>query len=267
MKFHVKNNGSILLPTVIVSGMILALALALTKIVSSELQFATDLLLSERAYFAAESGVETALLSLKDEPINYVNITDAPLTDDPEESILMDVFVDNSKTEFGFSIDPKTAVRWRLGVDTDDTDDVAKEHVKTFEIEIASNNYADLQWKIQCEADNGKTKMLQERASESSIDGDTTGVYDQVGYTDEDTTITEFLESDNINEAHLCFITLTNFGNANIKVTVTSDEEISPAQTFVRATGKAGGRKKIITFQYQQKALNPFFDFGLLHQN
>ena len=65
MNIHRKESGSILLPTLILSGMMLALALALTKIVSNELQFSADLLLSERAYFAAESGVEQALLSLK----------------------------------------------------------------------------------------------------------------------------------------------------------------------------------------------------------
>jgi hypothetical protein len=65
----------------------------------------------------------------------------------------------------------------------------------------------------------------------------------------------------------LCFISLTNFGDGDISGEVKAlAGEMAPAQTHVRAIGNAAGREKIIEFEYRQRNLNPFFDFGLLHR-
>ncbi len=262
MNIRVKNDGTILLPTLIISGMLISLALALTKIVSDELQFSADLLLAERAYFAAESGVEQSLLSLKTSPINYVNIE----TILPNASIT-EVFVENSKTEFPFSLPPKTILRWQLGLDTNDEMLVVQKLVKDFEINIdPPATVSDLQWKIQCNNSLvNTTEMLQARASGNLITEISIGGWDNGTDLPVDKNIQDFLSS--FLDDDLCFISLTNFGNGNISGKVKSlNGEMAPAQTHVRAIGKAAGREKIIEFEYRQKNLNPFFDFGLLHR-
>lgn len=259
MKIKTKQSGAILIPTIILSGMLLALALALTKIMSNELQFSADLLLAERSYFAAESGVEQSLLSLRYEPINWVDIS-TPL---PGPATAF-VEVENAKTEFLFSLLPKTTIRWRLGFDPDPEMTVAAELVREFQI-AGTNIFGDLQWKIQCSvlASNG-TEMLQSRATSNQVSGSDTGVWDN-GTTTGTKTIHDFLTS--MSDETLCFISLTNFGINDITGTVTTPENMAPAQTLVRAIGQAGGREKIIEFEYRQKNLNPFFDFGILHKN
>ncbi len=255
---HVKKDGTILLPTLIISGMLLGLALTLTKIVSSELQFAADLLLAERAYFAAESGVEQSLLSLRDAPINWVEKE----TELPHASLVY-VNVANSVPSFDFSLEPKTSTRWQLGIDSDNSMTVNSTLVNNFNI-TGTNIAENLQWKLQCNM-NG-IKMLQARAGSNSVQGNSIGTYDDGIFSSSQKSIDEFLSS--FSDTTICYISLTNFGIEELSGTVsTSGGLMAPAQTYVQAIGKAGGREKIIEFEYRKKNLNPFFDFGLLHKN
>lgn len=250
-----KQDGSVLLPTLIISGMILALALSLTKIVSNELQFSADLLLGERAYFAAESGVEQALLSLKDEPINLIERT-TKLSKGSETTVT----TFNKLEEFDFEIEASETLRWRLGRDLDPGFGVTRNMVR--DLQISGQNLADnMQWKIQC-AGSTLASSLQRRAISNLITPIASGVWDEDGDIGE-TTIESFLAS--IDDETICYISLTNFGKDIISGRVYAPRKMAPAQTKVRALGYAGGREKVIEFEYRQKNLAPFFDFGLLH--
>jgi len=255
---NVKKDGTILLPTLIISGMLLGLALTLTKIVSSELQFAADLLLAERAYFAAESGVEQSLLSLRDNPINWVE----KKTTLPNASTV-DINVANSQQSFDFSLEPKTSTRWQLGIDSEKDITVDSTLVKKFNI-TGLNIVDNLQWKLQC--DDGGIKMLQARANAISVDGNSLGIYDSgSSASSPKKSIDQFLSP--FTPDIRCYISLTNFGTEAISGTISTPVLMAPSQTYVKAIGKAGGREKIIEFKYRKKNLNPFFDFGLLHKN
>ncbi len=260
MNFSVKNDGAVLLPTLIISGMLLALALALTKIVSNELQFSADLLLAERSYFAAESGVEQALLALKTEPTNWILNQETIL---PHAS-LTTVTVENSQSSFPFLLEPKNSIRWQFGNDPDPSFEITPTKVQNFTIN--GTGLANmLQWKFQCsQANSSKTEMLQSRATSNEITGSDSGTWDngtQIGTK----TIQAFLDS--LSDETRCFLSLTNFGTSDITGTFSTLGKIAPPQTIVRAKGSAGGREKIIEFEYRQKNLTPFFDFGLLQKN
>ena len=251
---NVKQSGSVLLPTLIIAGMILALALSLAKIVSNELQFSADLLLGERAYFAAESGVEAALLYLKVDPINLVEReVDLP------SSTRSNITIINSVEEFDFVLNPSESLRWRLGVDSEKGFNVTAGLVRNFEI-IGDNLDGVLQWKIQC-ASTGKTLVLQKRAQGNLVSGSNMGVSDD-GISVGSLSIDDFLSG--VDDSGKCFVSLTNFGEAVITGKVTANGLMAPAQTKVQAIGSSGGREKIIEFEYRQKNLSPFFDFGLL---
>lgn len=260
MNIRVKSTGSILLPTLILSGMMLALALTLTKIVSNELQFSADLLLAERSYFAAESGVEQALLSLKNEPINWV---DAKKTILPHDSVT-EVTVENSQSTFPLTLDPKVSIRWQFGTDSDASFNVVPHIVRNFTLDGAGMAHK-LQWKFQCSQPNSpKTEMLQSRAQSNQVSGSDTGTWDN-GIQTGTKTIQEFLAG--LSDETRCFLSLTNFGDTPIVATFSTTQKMAPPQTIVRATGTAGGREKIIEFEYRQKNLTPFFDFGLLQKD
>lgn len=259
MNFRVKNNGAVLLPTLIISGMLLALALALTKIVSNELQFSADLLLAERSYFAAESGVEQALFSLKTEPTNWVLNKKTNL---PNASVTR-VTVENSQSSFPFFLEPKSSIRWQFGNDIDPSFEIIPTKIQNFTINGAELTNV-LQWKFQCSQKNSsKIEMLQSRATSNEITGNNSGTWDngtQIGTK----TIQDFLDS--LSDETRCFLSLMNFGERDISGTFSTTGKIAPPQTIVRATGTAGGREKIIEFEYRQKNLTPFFDFGLLQK-
>ena len=38
-----------------------------------------------------------------------------------------------------------------------------------------------------------------------------------------------------------------------------------PEKALIKSIGKSGGREKIISFEYAQKNLSTFFDFGFFH--
>lgn len=252
---RVKQSGSILLPTIIISVMLLALAMALTKIVSDELQFSSDLLLGERAYFAGESGVEAALLHLKNEPINLIEEKV-----DLGNSTSTAITTFNAVDGFDFVLNGSESLRWRLEVDRDEKILVVdSEIVDDFEIS-GQGLKDDVQWKIQCAGVNG-TLLLQERAASDKIGISDEGVLDD-GNSVGDNSIDNFLSG--IADGTKCFISLSNFGNNVVEGRVEAVGKLSPAQTKVRARGSAGGREKIIEFEYRQKNLSPFFDFGLL---
>lgn len=260
MNFHVKNNGSVLLPTLIISGMLLALSLALTKIVSNELQFSADLLLGERSYFAAESGVEQALFSLKTKPINWIQNEETQL---PHTSA-SNVTVENSLSSFPFTLKSKNSIRWQFGNDQDPSFEVASSAIQNFTIN-GTGFPNTLQWKFQCsQAESSKTEMLQSRATSNEIAGSDFGTWDN-GIQVETKTIQDFLDS--LSNETRCFFSLMNFGTSDITGTFSTSGKIAPPQTIVRATGTAGGREKIIEFEYRQNNLTPFFDFGLLQKN
>lgn len=60
----IKQKGSALLITLLVMGVLMTLALGLSSLVMREIRITTDIVNAGKAYYAAESGIESALLDL-----------------------------------------------------------------------------------------------------------------------------------------------------------------------------------------------------------
>ena len=253
-----KNKGMvILIPTIILSGLILMVALGLSQVLMTELEFSADLLFSEKAYFAAESGVEKSLLALKDKPLNWV---------DEEGSLVgtnanYDLLIANSVPSFGFSLAKNETVKFRLGVDTDEGfNNYNILTVNDFEI---TPKEEDLSWKIICQK-QGKTVALQGDGGDF-----TKGQYDN-GDLIESMDVATFLNGNNSLD-NICFMSLTNLIETEDKtiegtVTATSIEKlIAPAKVSIRAVGKSYHREKIVTFEYLQKNLSSVFNLGFYY--
>ncbi len=269
----IKNPGIVvLLPTIILSGLILVVGLGLSQVLMTELEFSADLLFSEKAYFAAESGVEKSLLALKDKPLNYVVEKDIPVGTGAN----YDLNIANQVKEFEFDLEPNESVKFRLGYDNNEKfAEYSLEAVKNFNINIneLEGESTDLQWRILCLVDDNsakKTIALFRNGTDftsGSYDDGTAVSTDSFGnpqYTTKQ--VSKFLSENNLAK-NLCFMSLTNFGTEKIRGVFrpTAPSFVAPAKVNVTATGKSFSREKIVSFDYWQKNLSAVYDLGLLY--
>lgn len=270
-----KNPGVvILIPTIILSGLILVVSVGLSQVLITELEFSADLLFSEKAYFAAESGVEKSLLALKEKPLNLV-IEDGVAVG---TGATYDLNIANSVEQFPFSLAKDETMKFRLGVDTSDNfAEYSLKPVTTFKINKSSEpnavafSNADLQWEIICpkkgEGRTIKTVSLQGRGDDFSkgiyddglhplitnIDGEIVGPEENLA---------KFLGENNLGE-DICFMSLTNTESIDITGNFSVYKKIAPAKVKITASGKSFSREKIVNFEYRQKNLSSLLDLGL----
>lgn len=174
-----KAEGSAILITMVMGAVMLSLGLTALGMVISDARVAQDFVLSERAYFAAESGMEEALFLLKRNPVE--NITGHAISLDEEISQSAEVQIGNLVSEFSFSLPPFRSKKFRLKREIPD------ESESTTDYELADQfTYADrftihvddqtgiaggtLHWKIICsqsfQNDTRPTRTVSLQASE-----------------------------------------------------------------------------------------------------
>ncbi len=258
LKKSPRKQGYVLLVTFLLSGFILTLGLGLAHVITQEIQFSADLLWGEKSYFAAESGVEYALLDLKTQPVSFVQSEMILSSND------VSFFLENGNQvkEYQKTLQPLEALQFRLQKDIDIT--------KESDIEFGIPNSISVSqmafWELQCQnaaevqalsgnIESQRSVLIREMESENTAPPQK---------------ISDFLE--NLDEDAMCFLTLENLSDTNIiDIVLQSHEEDSdqftPPIATVKSRGVAGGREKIIQFEYAQKNLTRLFRFGFLNQN
>ncbi len=278
-KFSKKRSGMvILLPTIILSGLILVVSVGLSQVLMTELEFSADLLFAEKAYYAAESGIERSLLALKDQPLNLVKETEKKVGTSAE----YDLNINNSVPSFPFKLAKNETIKFRLGVDTEDSFEVNLAPRNNFEIILNGDASLELkeklQWKVLCK-NNNDTVALYGYGDDFSQ-----GTFDDGVSVQENKSLNTFLGSYN-SSASLCFMSLKNiskgsqdvtkngfsqvpnFAGSTIKGTfiVKNNDEIAPDQVEIVAVGRSVSREKKVKFNYRQKNLASVFDLGLYY--
>lgn len=256
-----RKKGYVLLVTFIISAVILTVGLSLAQILTTELQFSSDLLFAEKAYFGAESGVEKALIELKKQPLNHINVTNK--TDFfPDESVSFDLNTHNAVHSTIVKIPPLENIKFQLAKDTDGqfTTGISTDNID-FTITPSNDTFS---WKIQCntmttpvslESSTGFTNTTNLLHLSGNFD---TGL----GQLIPNMTTTNFFLASGI-DRDSCFMSMTNLNDIN-DLTVTlenSADTFAPPIARVRSVGNSVSRQKIIEFEYRQKNLSPFFDF------
>jgi hypothetical protein len=254
-RFTQKNPGVVLLVSMVLSGLILTVGLGLAKILATEVHFSADILFSEKAYFAAESGVEVALIELKKNPVQ--NIKDHQISLDDATS---NIAIGNLLDEFSFSLEQFQTQKLRLQKDSNSGKTFAEGGpVDSFDLEVDGGRF---HWKFLCQTSDEKTVALQNVFGSGKYQD----FYSQMGKYDNKNGIT--ISGKTFNDIKIsiknCFFSITNLGPSTMTVTF-SGTELPPPRATVRATGISGNRKKTIAFEYAQKNLSSFFDFGLFH--
>ncbi|MCK5460558.1 hypothetical protein KAI58_01070 [Candidatus Gracilibacteria bacterium] len=265
-----KKNGSVLLVTILLGGMILTIGTGAAKILIKEIQFSSDLLFAEKSYFAAESGVEIALFELKNEPIRHLVNQEIDLGNGTLTNLSIKNRVDSSEN-FIITLLKNESTKFRLSRQKTDSDNllapiINKEKVENFKITNSANK--TFHWKVLCkdEVDNA-TVVIQGDTSSELNPSTSNGIFEDAnGDFYENTNLAWFLQESNYKN---CFLSVENLERED--TIYLSFQGVGEAMTSNKATisaiGLSGGREIHIAFDYAQKNLGTLFDFVFFHSN
>lgn len=257
-----KKQGYVLVVTFVLSSLILGVGISLAQVLATELEFSADLLFAEKSYFAAESGIEKALIELKENPIQQID--DSFYLSDADESAEFNLNIGNGIKDISFTIPEKGNIQFQLKKDTDDTEGADEQPVTDLFIQPSNTNF---RWKVQCEqqcsscARGKKTRAIVNNWSAQGGGKDLKELKDENGKS-----VQVFWGELKTEEKKSCFLTLENMKDEDLKIEITSGEYFTPPKAQIKSIGKSGSRKKIMTFDYTQKKLANIFNFGLLNR-
>lgn len=255
-----RHPGAVFPTAVFLSVIILSLGLGAAQTVIKELNFATDLLFSEQAYYAAESGVESALIDLDKRPVQHRIVGVENLGE--EGSFEPFIFNQNvAGDDFDFTIPPLASQRFRLLRDR--TADLVYSPVlaSEFDIEVTPSGES-WQWKVLCQNGAGETASLQNTLDTGSYPNFLATQPGKEGNGLANSFGTWISDKDDTS----CFFSVQSLSEAtNLEFVFTPRNTIAPPIATVRSTGRAGNRQKRIEFDYAQQNLGGLFDFVFFH--
>ncbi len=267
-----KQEGSTLVITLILCGLIITVGLGVVRILASELQFSADLLWAERSYFAAESGVEKALLDLKGNPtLHQENVQefDVDTLDGAETSL--SIF--NQINDTNNIIDIPNASALKLRLEHQIPPNPGPVDITQLEWEIITDEPNDvLLWKIICpqsRAITGRSKTLGANvwAAFGGLNGDYEWDENGTPRLTKDAPVEGFWNETSLEDKKQCWLSLQNIAPVDISLKINPNINMPPDKAKVRSVGKSGEREKIVEFLYRQKNLSPYFDFGFIQQD
>lgn len=247
-----KQDGSTLIVAVIVAAMLLTIGVGAANMLVKDVELSADLVLSEKAYFAAESGVEKALLNLKLQPVQH--LVDGEIEVDPYTKIILNL--ENKVSEFGFELAPSTSQKFRLIQDSGDLFDYNEEVIDTFDLDVLPAGEL-FQWKILCNKLSNPQKtisLINQENSRNFIDF----------FSQQDVNNATFATWEDVDKTS-CFFSVQNLSTETLDFQFTTTTTMTPHKVRVHAKGQAGDREKHIVFDYNQKNLGSLFDFVLFH--
>ena len=243
-----KQEGSTLLVTLVLSAMILTLGASAVKIIGKELTFSQNLMFSQKAYFSAESGVETALFELQNNPVQHV----VNHTENLGAGSSFKLDIENRRTDFEFDLASQENQKFRLLKDDNSTLTYTPSPVPPhFSLDATGLNMADnnFQWKILCQDAADKTIVSVGHESFSTVVGNFSG---------------SIFNSPPGAVAETCFFSVENLSphDLNFKFFGLS---MTPEKATIKSIGSIGNFQKIIQFEALQKNLGGLFDFVFFH--
>jgi|GEM_PF-4835323 len=208
-KIQPKAEGSALLISIFLSGLMLTVGIMSARLAVQEAQMSADLFLSEKAYLSAESGVERSLWLLKSEPLAHVAPTTDILLGDSQTTVSVNNLIDNTvdnfpKNQFSFTLPNLGSQKFRFRHDSDNTI-TTSETLIPGSVQIDLDTPGTLFWRFLCQDSAGQTQSLQGRLNSITSVGDITATN---GKTDDgvDTTFNTWAGI----EKSSCYISIQN---------------------------------------------------------
>ena len=251
-----KKKASILVISVIFSTLILAIGAGMIKIFVREMRIFSDFYFAERAYFAAESATEMALVKLKKNSTE--NIAGAEIFDG-SSGILSNLKIKNLQNSAEIILSPHENVKLSLKKDGDSDENFAANLVEMQNLQISATE--NLRLGILCDG-----ASIQKNFSGGSIFlKNFSAPHDLQNLPPGEILVENFWNNFSDDEKKKCFLSLQNAENQNeIKIFGT---EIPPQKSEIVAIGQSENRKKIINFSHFQNKFPKFLNFGILHSD
>ncbi len=267
-----KNQGITLISVVLISVLIITAVMGVANVLVKELAFSADTLNGERAYFAAESGVEMANLTLKENPIYHgtkkINLTRAE----------GNTKINNLATEFFVILKPKQQQTVRLQTSINGKTQKIKT-LPTLSINISQKEVKkNVFWTIRCNesGENSSTASIQGNFNQIGND-----LINWIGKIDKSDDKTRFETFDtktkpknvgtyfwNASKSFIakdtCTLSLENLSKNKVKITITNNETMAPLTGTVTATGTANNRKKVIQYKTDQNNVDQWINWGAI---
>jgi len=254
-KPKVKTEGSAMLISIVLSGLMITVGVMSPRLAVRELELSADLFLSEKAYFSAESGVEKALWQLKNDPINHVEPDLANIIPELEDAHtevsirnIIDTTADNfPDDEFEFILPPLESQKFRFQQDTDAAIGTTTSPV-TGTVAVNLDTAGRYFWRFLCEDSiTGATVALQAEANADISNLLTTNGFEDNGNN------TNFNSWSTVDK-NTCFISIQNLQTAPVAYTF-SGTTMAPHAAHIHSVGTHLNREKHIRFDYAQKSL------------
>ncbi len=264
----VKNPGSTFLIAIFLSTMILGVGLGAAKMVVKELEFSSDLLYGEQSYYAAESGVETVLVELRDPatPVQHIEgVGELPLGQATYEAEIINRVGSGNSIEF--ELGPLQSRRIRMIRDIDDDRlDAGYDPQISQRFDISHDGAATTwQWRVLCKQGD-QTKAFENITTGNNI---SSFLQSTDGFGDDRTATIDFnnwISGFDADEQRSCIFVVQNLADAPAIFTlVPQGASLPPLQAAVTSIGRSGNRQKSISFDYEQ-TLGGIFDFVFYHE-
>ena len=265
LKPRAKTQGSALLISIVLSALMLTVGIMSARLAVRELTLSSDLFYAERAYFSAESGVEKALLKLKNEPVAHVQPSPGivhPSLEDAHTEVTIRNLINTTtgdfpEDEFSFTLGPLQTQRFRFLQDTD-PDETTTPSTIPGPVAITQSG-SKFFWRLLCKdlTDSTLTKALQEEATANISNLITT-----TGRLDDGTT--ETFNNWTSVDKDSCFISIQNLDSGDNTIAF-SGTTMGMHAAHVHAVGSHQNRAKHIRFDCAQDTLGNLFDFSFLH--
>jgi hypothetical protein len=278
---QVKTEGSALLVSIVLSALMLTVGIMSARLAVRELELSTDLFLSEKAYFSAESGVEKSLFRLKAQPLAHVEPTLTvgdiiPELEDDNTEVSIRNLIDTTagnfpEDEFSFTLASLQSQRFRFQKDTDqgiNTNNTTIDSAERVNIAVSGTGSRPYFWRFLCDdipsgSDPITTITLQ--AATPYPTGTINNLLTEDGVLD-DGTLENFNSWSGVDK-DTCFLSIQNLHNTNPHTYTFSEATMAPHAAHIHAIGTHLNRTKHIRFDYAQSTLGGLFDFSFLHSD
>ncbi len=273
-----KKRGSSLLIAIFLSGLILTIGITASRLLLKDVSFAADSIMSEKAYYSAESGVESALWELRNEPVQHMMNINAPASINVEYDLSIVNKIEPSavaplKNKFYFTLNKLANQQFRLRYDANNSTSTSLQSPSNFRLKATPQGVGtvEYQWKFTCQ-DNTATKntfALEKNPSHSSPSNvndfltSQTGCHSEIFSSCSNETFNTWAATRNIDKSS-CFLMIQNLSDTPTKFTF-SNTTMAPHQAKIIAIGKSADREKHIVFDYAQKNIGSLFNFTFFH--
>ena len=257
-----KKEGSILMVAVFLSGLILTIGINASKLLMKEVSFSADFVQAERAYFAAESGIEKALLELNEQPVQNVEGQTIPIG----EKSAVELTIVNEVDRFAFALPPLGNQKFRLTHDTDPSLEESIAFMNDLSLNVQpqegiSNKFL---WKVLCQSRAEINTISIQKIVEDNGEVNISNLFASPG-TDNQNQERSLNSVQSEIAPHSCFFSVQNLLPRTTLDFVFTGTNITPHKATIVAKGQSGKQEKHIVFEYAQKNIGSLFDFTFLH--